>query len=54
MVLVKSQSNKSILKEINPEFTGRAEAGAEAEAPTLWSPDKKSQPIGKDPDAGTD
>ena len=52
MVLVKSQSNKSILKEINPEFTGRAEA--EAEAPTLWSPDMKSQPIGKDPDAGKD
>ena len=50
MVLVKSQSNKSILKEINPEFIGRAEA----EAPTLWSPNVKSQLIGKDPDAGKD
>ena len=39
-----------ILKEINPEFTGRAEA----EAPTLWSPNVKSQLIGKDPDAGKD
>ena len=26
----------------------------EAEAPTLWSPDTKSQLIGKDPDAGKD
>ena len=50
MVQVKSQSNKSILKEINPELIGRAEA----EAPTLWSPNVKSQLIGKDPDAGKD
>ena len=27
---------------------------AEAEAPILWSPDEKSQLIGKDPDAGKD
>ena len=27
---------------------------AEAEAPILWPPDKKSQFIGKDPDAGKD
>ena len=27
---------------------------AEAEAPILWSPDAKSQLIGKDPDAGKD
>ena len=27
---------------------------AEAEAPILWSPDVKSQLIGKDPDAGKD
>ena len=27
---------------------------AEAEAPTLWPPDAKSQLIGKDPDAGKD
>ena len=26
----------------------------EAEAPTLWPPDEKSQLIGKDPDAGKD
>ena len=26
---------------------------AEAEAPTLWPPDVKSQLFGKDPDAGT-
>ena len=26
----------------------------EAEAPMLWSPDGKSQLIGKDPDAGKD
>ena len=25
---------------------------AEAETPILWPPDPKSQPIGKDPDAG--
>ena len=27
---------------------------AEAETPTLWPPDAKSQLIGKDPDAGKD
>ena len=27
---------------------------AEVEAPILWSPDLKSQLIGKDPDAGKD
>ena len=31
-------------------FIGRADA--EAEAPIFWSPDAKSQLIGKDPDAG--
>ena len=36
-------SNKSSLKEINPEFIGRAEA----EAPTLWSPNVKSQLLEK-------
>ena len=45
-------------KSINPKwnqpwiFIGRADA--EAEAPILWSPDVKSRPIGKDPDAGKD
>ena len=33
-------------------FTGRTDT--EAEAPTLWPPDMKSQLIGKDPDAGKD
>jgi len=27
---------------------------AEVEAPIIWSPDAKSQLIGKDPDAGKD
>ena len=31
-------------------YIGRTDA--EAEAPTLWPPDAKSQLIGKDPDAG--
>ena len=45
--------NQSILKEINPgcSFEG---TDAEAEAPIIWSPDAKSQLIGKDPDAGKD
>ena len=33
-------------------FIGRPDA--EAEAPILWPPDRKSRLIGKDPDAGTD
>ena len=41
------RSNQSILKEINPVFTGRNDA----EAPILWLPDAKSWFIGKDPDA---
>ena len=35
-----------------PLFNGRTDA--EAEALILWSPDAKSQNIGKDPDAGKD
>ena len=31
-------------------FIGRTDA--EAEASVFWPPDAKSQPIGKDPDAG--
>ena len=42
--LVNLRGNQSWL------FTGRTEA--EAEAPIPWSPDAKSQLIGKDPDAG--
>ena len=47
------RSNKSILKEINPEYSlGRTDA--ETEAPILWPPDVKSWLIWKDPDAGKD
>ena len=42
------RSNQSVLKEINPEYTGRTDA----EAPKLWPPDAKSWLIGKDFDAG--
>ena len=44
------------IKSVNPKgnqlwiFTGRTDA----ETPILWSPDKKSRLIGKDPDAGKD
>ena len=46
------------IKPVNPKgsqswiFIGRTDA--EAEASILWSPDAKSQFIGKDPDAGQD
>ena len=48
-------------KEIQPvhsegdqpwDFFGRNDA--KAEAPILWTPDTKSQLVGKDPDAGKD
>ena len=45
------RSNQS--KEINPEYSfGRTDT--EAEVPILWSPDAKSQLIGKDFDSGKD
>ena len=46
------------LKPVSPKgnqfliFIGRTDA--EAEAPTLWPPNAKSQLTGKDPDAGKD
>ena len=46
------------IKPVNPKgnqpgiFTGRTDA--EAEAPILWPPDLKSQPIRKDSDTGKD
>ena len=46
------RSNQSILKEINPEYSGRTDA--EAEAPILRPPDANTQLIGKDPDARKD
>ena len=39
-------------REINPEYSGRT--NAEAEALILWPPDANSWLIGKDPDAGKD
>ena len=59
MVLEKTLESPLDCKEIQPVrpkgdqswvFTGRTDA----EAPILWSPDVKSQLIGKDPDAGKD
>ena len=47
------RSNQSNLKEINPEYSLEG-LMSDAEAPILWSPDEKSQLIGKDPDAGQD
>ena len=61
VVLKKTLDSPLDSKEIHPvnpkgdqswEFIGRADT--EAEAPILWSPDAKSQLIGKDPDAGKD
>ena len=55
--LERSLDSKEI-KSVNPKrnqswiFTERTDT--EAEAPILWPPDAKSQPIGKDPDAGKD
>ena len=42
------RSNKSILKEISPQYSL---TDAEAETPILWPPDAKSWLIRKDPDA---
>ena len=47
------RSKQSVLKEINPEYSLEG-TDAEAEAPILWPPDRKSQLTGKDPDAGND
>ena len=50
---IATRSKQSVLKEINPEYSfGRSDAGTEA--PMLWSPDAKSQLIGKAPDDGKD
>ena len=46
------RSNKSILKEINPEYSFD---GLMLKLKLqLWPPDEKSRLIGKDPDAGKD
>ena len=61
------RSNKSVLKEISPEYSleglmlklklqysGIGRTDAEAEAPVLWPGDVKNWLIRKDPDAGKD
>ena len=56
--ILESPLDNEEIKLVNPKgnqpwiFIGRTDA--EVEAPTLWSPDAKSQLIGKDPDAGKD
>ena len=61
VVLEKTLESPLDSKEIKPVspkgnqpwiFTGRTDT--EAEVPILWPPDRQSQPIGKDPDAGRD
>ena len=51
-------SNRSILKEINPEYSLEGLMLklmlTDAEAPVLWPPEAGSQLIGKDPNAGKD
>ena len=55
---VESPMDCKEIKSVNPKgnqswvFIGRTDA--EAETPTLWPPDAKNGPIGKDPDAGKD
>ena len=55
---LESPLDRKEIKPVNPKgnqpwiLIGRT--GAEAEAPTLWPPDSKSQLIWKDPDAGKD
>ena len=55
---LESPLNSKEIKSVNPKgnqlwiFIGRTDA--KAEASILWSPDAKSQLIGKDPDAGKD
>ena len=46
------RSNQSIFREINPEYSLRADA--EAKAPVFWSPDANSRLTGKVPVAGKD
>ena len=59
MVLEKTLESPLDSKEVKPvnpkgnqPLVGKTEA--EVEAPILWSPDAKTQLIGKDPDAGKD
>ena len=47
------RSNRSILKEINPEYSSEG-LMLKLEAPLLCPPDVKTRSNGKDPDAGKD
>ena len=47
------RSNKSVFKEINPEYSLEG-LDVEAETPIFWLPDAKSRLIEKDPYAGKD
>ena len=47
------KSKESILKEINPEYSLEG-LMVKLKLQYFWSPDAKSQLIGKDPDAGKD
>ena len=49
---ISRQSNQSILKEINPEYSWRTVS--EAEAGILWTPYAKNWLIERDPDADKD
>ena len=57
---LESPLNSKEIKPVNLKgnqpwiFIRRNDADAEVEASVLWSPDVKSQLIGKDPDAGKD
>ena len=48
-----TRSSQSILKEITPEYSMEG-LMLKLKLQILWPPDAKSQPIGKDPDAGKD
>ena len=52
--LLDSKEIKPVNPKGNQPWIFIARTDAEAEAPILWSPDAKSQFIGKDPDAGKD
>ena len=52
--LLDSKEVKSVNPKGNQSWIFIERTDAEAEAPTLWPSDAKSQLIGKDPDAGKD
>ena len=60
MVLEKTLENPLDFKEIESVHSGNqsrifiGRTDAEVEAPVLWPSDTKSQPVGKDSDAGKD